>query len=93
MSITAVQKHVAVLERAGLVTKRRHGREQLVRCRVEALRTAQHLLDELEQVWRDRLDRFGAVLDELTAPDPGSEPGPGSEPEPGPEPTRPPTSP
>jgi DNA-binding transcriptional ArsR family regulator len=66
MSVTAVQKHVAVLERAGLVTKERHGREQLVRTDIEALRTAQEVLDQLEVVWRDRLDRF---TDLLTGPD------------------------
>lgn len=62
ISFAAVQKHVTVLERAGLVTKERRGREQLVRTDVTALRNAHHLLDQLEEVWRDRLDRFGAVL-------------------------------
>ena len=64
MSFAAVQKHVAVLERAELVTKRRHGREQLVRGNAETIRRAQHLLDQFEQVWRERLDRFGEVLAE-----------------------------
>jgi len=62
MSITAVQKHVAVLESAGLVTKRRQGREQLVSAEVEALRRASELLDRMEELWRDRIDRFGEVL-------------------------------
>jgi DNA-binding transcriptional ArsR family regulator len=64
MSFAAVQKHVAVLERAGLVVKRRRGREQLVRCNVETVRRAQHLLDQLESIWRDRLDRFERLLDD-----------------------------
>jgi DNA-binding transcriptional ArsR family regulator len=64
MSLTAVQKHVAVLERAELVTKRRHGREQLVTGNVETLRNASALLDELEDVWRARLERFGTLLDD-----------------------------
>lgn len=69
MSLTAVQKHVGVLERAGLVTKHRRGREQVVRIDIEAIRRASALLDELEAVWRGRLDRFAAVL----AEDPGPE--------------------
>lgn len=77
VSFAAVQKHVAVLERAGLVTKERRGREQLVRTDVAALRHAHHLLDQLEAVWRDRLDRFGAVLadpDHTHRPDQGDPP-------------------
>jgi len=66
MSFAAVQKHVAVLERAGLVTKGRRGREQLVRSRIETIRTAERLLEELEAVWRSRIDRFGEVLAEPT---------------------------
>ncbi len=64
MSVTAVQKHVAVLERAGLVTRRRNGREQLVHAEIAALRRAHHLLDRLEVLWRDRIDRIGDLLAE-----------------------------
>jgi DNA-binding transcriptional ArsR family regulator len=64
MSMTAVQKHVAVLEEAGLVAKRRQGREQRVLGRLEALRRAQQLLDEYEQLWRDRFERIGDLLAE-----------------------------
>ena len=62
MSFAAVQKHVAVLETAGLVTKRRHGREQLVRGNVDTVRDAARLLDQLEVLWRDRIDRIGDLL-------------------------------
>lgn len=65
MSFAAVQKHVAVLEGAGLVTKRPHGRERLVRGNPEAIRRAQHLLDRYEQIWRSRIAR----LDDLLAED------------------------
>jgi DNA-binding transcriptional ArsR family regulator len=64
MSFAAVQKHVAVLERAGLVTKHPHGREQRVRGNPDALRQARSLVDELEAVWLARLDRFADVLDD-----------------------------
>ena len=62
MSFAAVQTHVAVLERSGLLTKRRRGREQLASGDVEAVRAVSDLLDELEQVWRGRIDRIDALL-------------------------------
>lgn len=62
MSFAAVQKHVAVLEHAQLVSKRRRGREQLVRGRLDTVRDASALLDQFAALWRDRLDRFGDVL-------------------------------
>ena len=55
MSFAAVQKHVAILERAGLITKRRTGRRKLVRTDVEGLRAAQRLLDRYEELWRGRI--------------------------------------
>lgn len=64
MSFAAVQKHVTVLEMADLVTKRRHGREQLVSANVAAVRRARRLLDHLEALWLDRIDRIGEVLAE-----------------------------
>jgi len=66
MSFAAVQRHVAVLERAGLVTKHRSGREQLVSSSIESVRGAKELLDRYEEMWRDRIDRFGEVLAETT---------------------------
>lgn len=64
MSFAAVQKHVAVLEGAGLVVKRSHGRERIVRGNPDAIRRAQALLDSYEQIWRARIDRLDAVLAE-----------------------------
>ena len=65
MSFAAVQKHVAVLEGAGLVTKHANGRERLVRGNPVMIRNAQALLDTYEQIWRGRIDR----LDELFTDD------------------------
>lgn len=62
MSITAVQKHVNVLEEAGLVTKRRQGREQRVLGDIEAIERARHLLDQFEVIWRGRMQRMGELL-------------------------------
>jgi len=66
MSFASVQKHVAVLERAGLVSKRRNGREQLAHGEVEVVRSIASMLAELEDLWRGRIAR----IDELIAHDP-----------------------
>ncbi len=62
MSFAAVQKHVAVLERAGLVVKQRRGREQLVRTDPDAVVRARQALDELEAAWRGRVERMSRLL-------------------------------
>jgi DNA-binding transcriptional ArsR family regulator len=64
MSFAAVQKHVAVLERAGLVSKHRIGRRKVVRTNLEGLRTARRLLDRYEELWRERVERIGQLLKE-----------------------------
>ena len=69
MSFAAVQKHVAVLERAGLVTKERRGREQLVRTDGDALGRARRVLDELEAAWRGRVDRMADLLAQVPQPE------------------------
>ena len=58
MSFAAVQKHIAILERAGLVTKQRIGRRKVVRANLEGLRVARRLLDQYEELWRGRIDRM-----------------------------------
>lgn len=68
MSFAAVQKHVAVLEGAELVTKHPRGRERLVRGNPEAIRRAQSLLDGYEQIWRGRIGRLDALLAAEPAP-------------------------
>ena len=68
MSFAAVHKHVAVLERAGLVAKERRGREQLVRADGDAVGRARRILDELETVWRGRVDRMAELLAEVPEP-------------------------
>jgi DNA-binding transcriptional ArsR family regulator len=62
MSFAAVQKHVAILERAGLVTKRRIGRRKVVRTNPAGLSTARRLLDEYEALWRGRIDRMTDLI-------------------------------
>lgn len=65
MSFAAVQKHVAVLERAGVVTKQRFGRRKVVRTDIEGLRVAQRLLDRYEELWRGRIDRMTVLIQDI----------------------------
>src|SRR5215510_13078751 len=62
MSFAAVQKHVAILERAGLVSKRRIGRRKVVRTNLEGLRVARRVLDRYEELWRQRVDRMNELI-------------------------------
>jgi DNA-binding transcriptional ArsR family regulator len=64
MSFAAVQKHVAILERAGLITKDRIGRRKVVRANVEGLRIVRRLLDQYEELWRSRIGRMAELLAE-----------------------------
>src|ERR687896_2050229 len=66
MSFAAVQKHVAILERAGLITKVRIGRRKVVRTNVEGLRMARRLLDRYEQMWLDRIGRMTELVAETS---------------------------
>jgi DNA-binding transcriptional ArsR family regulator len=69
MSFAAVQKHVAILERAGLVTKVRVGRRKVVRTNSEGLGVARRLLDQYEDLWRARVDRMAALVAETVEMD------------------------
>ena len=64
MSFAAVQKHVAILERAGLVTKQRIGRRKVVQTHLPTLLVARRLLDEYEELWRGRIARMTDLIEE-----------------------------
>ena len=67
MSFAAVQKHVAILERAGLVTKERIGRRKVVRANLEGVQVVRRLLEQYEALWRGRIDRMADLLATETA--------------------------
>ena len=67
MSFAAVQKHIAVLDRAGLVKKHRIGRRKVVRTNLEGLRVARRLLDQYEELWRARIDRMNELIAEMAS--------------------------
>jgi|SRR5262245_230666 len=67
MSFAAVQKHVAILERAGLIRKKRIGRRKVVRTNLEALRITRRLLDRYEDLWRGRVERMADLVNDQGA--------------------------
>lgn len=72
MSFAAVQKHVAVLEEAHLVSKRSSGRRRIVTANPQQIGHARVLLGQLEDLWRARFDQLDDVL--ATPPAPPSNP-------------------
>jgi DNA-binding transcriptional ArsR family regulator len=64
MSFAAVQKHVAVLERATLIRKERRGREQIVHGNAATLNEAAALLEHYQRLWIERAERIADVLAE-----------------------------
>jgi DNA-binding transcriptional ArsR family regulator len=62
MSFAAVQKHVAILESAGLVSKARTGRRKVVRTEMAGLHVARRLLDQYEALWRGRIERMSSLI-------------------------------
>lgn len=62
MSFAAVQKHIAILERAGLVSKQRVGRRKVVCTNLDRLRVVRRLLDQYEELWRGRINRMADLI-------------------------------
>src|SRR5271169_3861296 len=57
-ALNAVTKHLKLLERAGLIERRRQGREVLISFRGEPLREVAGWMHEYERFWNERLDQF-----------------------------------
>lgn len=64
MSFAAVQKHIAILERAGLVTKHRVGRRKVIRTNLDGLQMARRVLDQYEELWRGRIERMSRIVNQ-----------------------------
>jgi len=62
MSLTGFCKHVRVLERAGLVRRTRHGRENTLELFADPLRDVARWILTYEQFWKSRLDRLEAFF-------------------------------
>ena len=64
MSFAGASKHVAVLARAGLIERRKVGRQQLCRLKASRLKEASDWLSQWERFWTGRLDALEAALKE-----------------------------
>ena len=69
MSFAAVQKHVTVLEGAGLVTKHPRGRERIIRGNPDRIARARDLLTQLEGLWKARFSQLDGVLTDPINPE------------------------
>ena len=56
--MNAVTKHLKLLERAGLIERRKQGREVFISFRGEPLREVAGWVNEYERFWNERLDKF-----------------------------------
>jgi DNA-binding transcriptional ArsR family regulator len=65
MSLAAVSKHLIVLEKAGLVKRRRHGRVHALTLEAKPMKEAQAWIDRYRQFWEGNLDQFEKYLDKL----------------------------
>src|SRR5438034_4537339 len=65
MSLAAVSKHLIVLEKAGLVKRRRQGRVHSLALEARPMQEAQAWLDRYRQFWEGNLDQFEKYLDKL----------------------------
>jgi DNA-binding transcriptional ArsR family regulator len=57
-ALNAVTKHLKVLERAGLIARKKQGREVLISFRGEPLRQVASWVHEYERFWNESLDQF-----------------------------------
>src|SRR6267378_2918525 len=57
-ALNAVTKHLKLLERAGLIERRKQGREVFISFRGEPLREVAGWVHEYERFWNQRLDQF-----------------------------------
>ena len=64
MSLPAVSKHLRVLEDAGLLARRREGREHHCRVLPAPMRTASEWIARYEKFWKGRLDALARYLEE-----------------------------
>jgi DNA-binding transcriptional ArsR family regulator len=68
MSFAGASKHVRMLEKAGLIERRRSGRQMICRARPKALREADAWLRQWEALWIESLDKLEALLAEREPP-------------------------
>ena len=78
LSQPAISKHLKVLERAGLITRRRDAQRRPCRLEADALRRATEWLDDYRQFWTESYQRLDMLLADLHPADPEAD-GPGKQ--------------
>lgn len=68
VSAPAITKHLRILEKAGLLSRRKQGREHRIRLEAERLRAAQDWIEHHRKLWNERLDALEAYLKEMQKP-------------------------
>ncbi len=76
MSLVAVQKHVRVLERAGLVETEKEGRVRRCTLQPQPLRTAAEWIEFYQKFWEDQFDALEQYIEEMKKEDPSWRPQP-----------------
>jgi DNA-binding transcriptional ArsR family regulator len=66
-ALNAVTKHLKLLERAGLIERRKRGREVFISFRAEPLREVAGWMNEYERFWNERLDQFQRYFEDKKA--------------------------
>jgi DNA-binding transcriptional ArsR family regulator len=66
-ALNAVTKHLKLLERAGLIERRKQGREVFISFRAEPLREVAGWVNEYERFWNERLDQFQRYFEDKKA--------------------------
>jgi DNA-binding transcriptional ArsR family regulator len=65
MSLPAVSKHLHVLERAGLVRRRRRGRVHQLKLEAAPMQQAQQWIETYRRFWEESFDRLDTYLQQL----------------------------
>jgi uncharacterized protein YndB with AHSA1/START domain/DNA-binding transcriptional ArsR family regulator len=64
MSLNAVSKHIKALEAAGLVSRKKLGREHFIEANLEPIKAIDKWFQDLRSIWEIRLERLGKLLEE-----------------------------
>ena len=62
MSLNAISKHIKVLEKAGLVTRKTIGRTHWIEANLKRISLVENWLKELKSIWELRLDKLNEIL-------------------------------
>jgi len=68
MSLPAVSKHLRILEKAGLIRRRRYGRVHQLKLEAKPMKQAAQWVEEYRKFWEGSLDRLADYLEKTSKP-------------------------